>query len=470
MLLAAACDEAASGGDGDAPTPPPSAALSGDRPVVMSARLVCRLASDSPDAQAAQITGVDGTQSAVAGGTTYWFFGDTVRRGPTGQDVIPASVATADDRDARDCLDLRFKQDGGLATPLFPRLDETTAWPDGVLPLDDGGILFYMVKAYRQSPFAWHVGAIGMGRVLPGSVEGVRVNETIWDEGSGFGARVAGAGSLIRQGDDVLVYLRLDDGRIVLARAPIAQAAEASAYEYRTDDGWSSEPADAVPVFPAESDGVLPADNGVHVTFDDRLGSWLAIYNAQLGRLEARTAPYPWGPWSTPAHWFDCRAFVMDRYPYCYSAQLHRHLTSADGQTIYITFSSQQPYDVALMELRLGAPVHAWRDSFGAVRYAFDPPGDGWTDAGVAFYASTAPAHGLSPVFERTGDGASTYTLAASGGGAPVFYAHSTTVAEGMRLTAVRATGGELRAGGDNGDVVFFVPCAGAPADAGGCE
>ena len=32
---------------------------------------------------------------------------------------------------------------------------------------------------------------------------------------------------------------------------------------------------------------MLPADNGVHVTFDERLGRWLAVYNASLARVEA---------------------------------------------------------------------------------------------------------------------------------------------------------------------------------------
>ena len=57
----------------------------------------------------------------------------------------------------------------GSVEPLFPRLDETTAWPDGVLPLDDGSTAFYLVKAIRESPFSWYVGSVGLGRVAASS-------------------------------------------------------------------------------------------------------------------------------------------------------------------------------------------------------------------------------------------------------------------------------------------------------------
>jgi hypothetical protein len=81
---------------------------------------------------------------------------------------------------------------------MFPRLEETTAWPDGVLSLDDRSILFYMVKVTRTSPFAWHIGSVGLGRIPAGSVEGERVVEAIWEGQEDFGVRVAGVRSPVR--------------------------------------------------------------------------------------------------------------------------------------------------------------------------------------------------------------------------------------------------------------------------------
>lgn len=352
ILLLAACGGTSGGAEPRATPPPPVAA-----PAVVASRVVCNLSADTPGARAAQVVGLDGAQSAVAGGVSYWFFGDTLREGPNGRrDVVPAAVATTRDTDASDCLDLTFKTNAaGSVEPLFPRLDETTAWPDGVLPLDDGSITFYMVKAYRQSPFAWNVGAVGLGRVPAGAgVKGERMVETIWDETSGFG-RISGVRSPVRDGDGVIVYLRTDAGDNYIARAPLDGISSLDAYRYWDGDAWQDDPARAEPMWRTEQTG-FPADNGVQVTYDKTSGLWLALYNADLATVAVRTGAAPMGPWSEPITWLDCRAFAGEAYPYCYSAELHPELDRDGGRTRYITVSTQEPYDVALIELKFAAP------------------------------------------------------------------------------------------------------------------
>lgn len=426
--------------------------------------MVCRIAADVPGAAAAQVRGVDGAPSVVVGGTGYWFFGDTLRAGPGArQDVIPATVATTTDADGGDCVDLRFKQSGGLAQPLFPRRDETTAWPDGILPLDDGSIAFYVVKVRRESPFAWHVESVGLGRVAPGTTDGTRSVETIWEGNSGFAARVSGARSPVRVGGDVIVYLHTDDGANYAAKAPLDRIADATAYTYWDGSGWTPRPADARPLWPPSHE-TLPADNGVAVTYDAGAGRWLAIYNGDLATVQVRTAPQPWGPWSEPVMWFDCRPLVGQQYPYCYSAELHREL-SRDDATLYLTFSSQQPYDVTLVELRLGISVHEWRAPDGALRYAASAPAPDLVDDGVAFYASNRPLPGLDPVYLRD-DG--TYAIGAPTPGVqPAFYAYAAPSPGAVRTMPVhrwRRDGHEAldardRPDWERGDIAFYVPC-----------
>jgi len=443
-IVSGACNDASTGSDD--PSDDTRFTFGDGLPVVMSLRVVCRLASDTPSAIAATITGADGTQSVVANGQSYWFFGDTVRTAGDRQDVIPAAVATTTDTDAGDCLDLQFKTaPDGIVTPMFARLDETTAWPDGVIALDDGSIAFYMVKAYRQSPFAWHVGSVGWGRIPPGSTDGERVVETIWDENSGFGTRVAGVRSPIRVGGDVIVYLTLEDRRNIIARAPIARVSEFAAYTYWDGENWSTDPADAAAMWASEENG-FPPDNGVQVSFDDGVGRWMALYNDHMTSVKVRLADEPWGPWSEPVSWFDCRPLVQDVYPYCYTGELHRHLTR-DGGPAYMTVSSQKPYDVTLIELHMAAAIHAWRSDDGVLRYAATAPDAASDDGGVAFYASVTPAPGLSAVYEEQGRDA-----------------YSTAPGGAIPTVAVRERHGELAAGGE-GDVRFFVPC---PASA--CE
>lgn len=479
-LALSACNTSGSGA-GASPTTTPGDAAN-ETPVIVSARLVCRLIADNASAAAATITGADGSQSALpggpAGGPAYWFFGDTVRTGPGGRaDVIPAALAMSDDRDARDCVDLTFKATNGVAQPMLPRGDETTAWPDGVLPLEDGSILFYMVKAYRQSPFAWNVGAVGLGRIPPGSTTAVRISEKIWDDQSGFGTRVTGVRSPILLGNDVIAYLRTDDGKNFVVRAPLDRIDDAPSYTYWTGSTWSASPAAARPLWEDEP-STLPADNGVQVTFDERSGRWLAIYNGHLSSIKARTAPEPWGPWSEPVTWVDCRTFVEDVYPYCYSAELHRQLSRDDGNVLYVTVSSQRPYDVALLELHRATAIREWRDARGVLRYAAAAPGEGYEDDGVAFYASAGEAPGLVPVYEVSDGERYEYTRSAPEDGAPAFYAYADAqdgpvqtmpVYRWQRDGAEALSAGQLD-GWERGSVAFHVPCTTALSEKSACE
>lgn len=443
-----------------------------DIPAIIAVRLVCRLVADNPQAAAVSITGADGTQSVVVDGRNYFFFGDTVRTGPAGRaDVIPAAVATTSDTDASDCIDLQFKATDGVAQPMFPKADETTAWPDGVLALDNGTILFYMVKAYRQSPFAWHVGSVGLGRLPPGAITGTRLTEKIWDDQSGFGSRIAGVRSPILLGDDVIAYLRTDDGHNYAVRAPLARLQLLDAYTYWDGAGWTPDESKAEPLWTDEP-STLPADNGVQVTRDPATGKWLALYNGHLSSLKVRVADEPWGPWSAPVTWLDCRPLVDDVYPYCYTGELHTQFTSAGGATMYATISSQRPYDVALLELQRATPIREWRDGAGALRYAPASPGARYEDRGIAFYGSDRPLPGLAPVYQGAGG-----AYALEGSGTPAFYAYASPSAgpvhtrpvyrwtrDGIEALSARELDGWTR-----GTVAFHVPCTSALEENSAC-
>ena len=442
LMLTAGCDGSSGASDGPAP--------STGAPVIVSARVVCRLVGDSPNARSAQATGTDGTQSAVAAdGTQYWFFGDTVRTTASGRrDVVPAALATTRDTDASDCLDLEFKVENGSVAPMLPRADETTAWPDGVLALDNGAILFYMVKAVRTSPFYWYVSSVGLGRINPGTTTATRITEAIWDEGSGFPSRVVGVRSPILQGDDVIVYIKTEDGPNYVARAPLASIELASAYMYWDGEQWTDDPASARPMWETRVSGV-PADNGVQVSWEPDTGKWLALYNDEMARIAVRTADQPWGPWSEPVGWLDCQPLVGDAYPYCYTGELHRHLTDEADARLYMTFASQEPYDVSLVELYVGAPIHEWR-SGDAYRYSPASPGAGWSDEGIAFYGLIdEPDDGG---FARIGESA--WAAASPSPGLPSIPVYA-WARDGVTRYSARALDGWER-----GDAVAYTPCA----------
>ena len=450
------------------PEPPLTYSLPPDLPVVTAARRVCRLVGDSASAARATVLGVDGAQSVVSGGRAYWLFGDTFRQGPGGRrDVIAAGMATSADFDARDCVDLTFRTDAaGIVQPMFPRGDETTAWPDGSLAMPDGSIVFYMVKSYRTSPTHADVGAIGLGVIPAGSMTGVRLTEKIWDGNSGFYGNLAGARSPLRIGDDVYVYINTDEGNY-LARVPAGRMTDAAAYTYWDGTAWTSSPWDARALWHDEP-SMLPADNGVSVSFDNRIGKWLAMYNAGLWTIKVRLADNPWGPWSAPVSWFDCEALADGHYPYCYSSSLHGELTRDGGDTLYVTFANPEPYDVSLVELRLGVAVRAWTREAGDVRYAITSPAGGYTDAGIAFYASATPLPGGIAVYEAQTPSGERYGIdAPSAGATPAFYAyasppfapiHTEPVYRWQRDDAEILDAAD-RPGWTRGDVAFYVSC-----------
>jgi hypothetical protein len=453
LVFIAACD--GSSGASEAPAEPAGA------PLIVSARVVCRLVADNLQARSIQATGTDGTQSAVAAdGTQYWFFGDTIRTIASGrQDVVPAAIATTRDTNASDCLDLKFKSENGSVAPMIPPGDETTAWPDGVLPLDNGAILFYMVKAVRTSPFYWYVGSVGLGRLNPGSLTGTRLTEVIWDERSGFPSRVVGVRSPIRQDDDVFVYIKTEDGANFVGRAPLASMELASAYTYWDGATWTDEPARAAPMWPPP-ESLFPADNGVQVTWEPRIGAWLALYNDEMARIAVRTAPDPWGPWSEPVRWLDCQPLVGEEYPYCYTGELHRHLSTESDDRVYMTFASQEPYDVALLELRIGVPIYEWQ-SGDEYRYAAASPGRGWARGDTALHGLASPPAGDSGGFRSIGDGA--YLAAAPSPGLP-----SAPVYAWARDGVTRYTADALE-GWQRGAVAGYTPCAGLAERISGC-
>lgn len=367
-------------------------------PIIVAARIVCSFGH--ADAAAASIKEFDGMGSVFAEGKSYWFFGDTsLERERNGKRFANATVAVSTDDDASDCVSMTFKTSDGMAEPLFPlREGETTAWPTGAVAVEPGYVNFYFARVYRTSPSEWHVGGVGLGRFDTNKMDGQRLVESIWDASSGFGDVVNGARSPILQGDEVFVFLHTSSNRHLLARVRADSMGSANAYSYWDGTGWSPFPADAKSLW-QEPVTTMPAHNGLSVRYNPFLRKWLAFYDRDLSTVSVRVSDELTGPWSSEVEWLDCRhVFESAAWP-CYNAEQNWQLARDDGRTLYVTVSSSPPYDVWLFEFRLGAAVHQWGDEQGRVMYGPSPPGDGYVDEGVSFYASDIPVAGFSPVY-----------------------------------------------------------------------
>ena len=367
-------------------------------PVLVGARVVCSLADENR--ATASIKEFDGGSSVLADGRSYWVFGDAWLQSGGGRYVFAnALVAESADDDASDCVSLSFKTSDSLPEPLFPlREGETTAWPDGAVAVEPGRVDFYFASVERTSPSEWHVESVGVGQFDTESMNGQRLVEDLWDASSGFGDVVNGARSPVLQSDDVFVFLHTTGNRHLLARVPADSMASASAYSYWDGVGWSRFPADAKALWPEPTTG-LPTHDGLSVRYNSFLGKWLALYNRDLSTISARVSDRLTGSWSNELELLDCKnVFASAVWPFCYYAEQHWESERDGGRTVYVTVSTAPPYDVYLLELRLGAAIHQWRDGAGGVIYSPVRPGDEYTDEGVCFYASDTPVPGFFTV------------------------------------------------------------------------
>jgi hypothetical protein len=413
-----------------APTPSPAP------PPMVAARLICSLVND--DAAAGSVEGADGGQSAVLAGRTYWLFGDTLFAGESGKQIEPNTIAWSDARDADGCPELTYHARDGVALPFLEKDGSLTVWPSGVIANDDGTFDAFTVYIYGSGPWAYWTGEVGLVRVDPATMNVEVLARRLFHGDSGFRSQIIAAQPVDEDADRRLrVVLQAQDGEKLLARAPREQIHEATAYEFWDGASWSDDPSAAAPLWAVPKTGdpveALAAFEGsAHVSWSNAFGAYVALTNDGHATIGARFAERLEGPWSDVVAWMDCAAIASPRVPVCYAPTLHPQFS--DDRSLFVTLTRFGEYDVVVYELTPGAPVHEYRDG-DAIEYGFMPPGDAWTDLGVAFYASRTPARGLTPIYRWERDGTAAFSAASPGDGF-------------------------LR-----GDVAFYAPAAPAPAD-----
>jgi len=149
---------------------------------------------------------------------------------------------------------------------------------------------------------------------------------------------------------------RLDRYEYLCAPAPgsergLPRAADSGcAPDEPTGPAWSSRIEEAVPLF----DGM---PNEQSVSWNPWLGCYLAVHSLDLsGKIVARTAPEPWGPWSTPAELYQVRCSHPAHLPYpqlIYAGKEHPALAREGGRIIYVTYIEFEEYYPHLLEITL---------------------------------------------------------------------------------------------------------------------
>jgi hypothetical protein len=279
--------------------------------------------------------GGDGVSSAVLGPKRFlWLFGDTllgsVKEGKrTGAVMVNNTVAIQAGPGKEAGIQFvagktREDRPGAFFTPAD---GAGWFWPLGAIR--DGERLFVFLarieRAREGGPFGFkHVGQ-DLAVVTNPDDEPVawRVKQHRIPHAE-FGEVTRSWGSaILAEGEFLYVYGYEDRGkglnrrRLLVARVPVGKLADFGAWRFRTAEGWSEKPADAVPLADALgtefSVSHLPGGKGyILVTTENGLGP----------RILGRFAPAPEGPWSAAVLLYTCPE-QTDKGVFCYAAKAH---------------------------------------------------------------------------------------------------------------------------------------------------
>lgn len=353
---------------------------------VKSARDLGPQFTDNPH----RMVGQDGAYSIPLGEDVLWFFGDTLigKRVPGeslwypgGKPVGPEDMTGRGsiERMLNNCgllLSLKtgrhglkpyhyLTDDQGQLLQLIPRLpdehpDEIRIWCMHGCMIDTRIYLYYIrVRMLPSGVLPVNFDIIGTGLAV-GSRDNWKFqrisakDSTLW-----WGADMPQFGSaVLLQPEEGYVYLygvRRDKQGIQqchLARVLIEKIESLDAYEYLKSEKpiWSSDPGLAAPLFSG-----IP--NEMSVSWNPFLQCYLAVHSLDLtGKIVARIAPTPWGPWSDPVELWKVVVQHEKPIPYptlIYAGKEHPELAEDGGRVLYITYIEFEEYFPHLVEITL---------------------------------------------------------------------------------------------------------------------
>ena len=93
------------------------------------------------------------------------------------------------------------------------------------------------------------------------------------------------------------------------------------------------------------------------VSYNQHLGQYLAVHSLDLsGKIVARTAANPWGPWSEPSVLWEVKVHHATPPPYptlVYAGKEHPEMSAQSGRVIYLTYVEFEEYFPRLIEIVL---------------------------------------------------------------------------------------------------------------------
>lgn len=286
-------------------------------------------------------TGADGAYSIDLGDRTLWFYGDTwIGKVVDGQHrdakLVNNSVAVQRGRD------VKFYW-GPETTAFFrPLRDGTWFWPlHGVL-LESGLYVFLaeIEKTDVKSVFGFRGLSVSVAHIRNPRAEpsawSVSLSKLPWGRWAKGGSQNFGS-AVLRDGDDLYVYgvdenwlLGMGGRAMTVARVPVEGILDFKAWRFLTEDGWTTEWEKCRPLFMGQASEFTVS------RFDDR---YVAVYTqfGLSGRILARFAPEPVGPWGDPVTLYEVPELKWHHTYFSYAGKHHPQL-AGEGELV-ITYA-----------------------------------------------------------------------------------------------------------------------------------
>jgi hypothetical protein len=311
------------------------------------------------------VVGRDGGGSGLAFGRSVWAYGDTVLSSPDAQGLTwhNNSFSFTDDLSAADGP-ARFQEPvdaAGAPLPFLAATDDEAAfndahrgdpcavapcnarfavWPGPPLFDASRGRAWIFYGLIYAEPGAFNFHSVGQSLASWSDLAALPERPMVATGSAhptvlfGQGEPAFGSGAAV-DGDSLYVLAcdRNDVGSFPckLGLAPLASPLDRSTWSYWNGSGFGGSLGDAQPVV----DGAP----SVSLFWSGYLAAWVALYSAPLSNdVVARTAPAPWGPWSTEATLFTADHKANDG-GWTYDAACHVELSEQGGKVIYVSYS-----------------------------------------------------------------------------------------------------------------------------------
>lgn len=336
-----------------------------------------------------RMVGQDGAFSIpLAPGRTLWFFGDTLvgRRPPAGQSLwtidgkpvgagdmtgrgtfeqmINNTALVLNHRTGGDALDdFTYVTGGdGKLRPLIPlegdeHPDRDRIWCQHGIAIGEKVVLsFIKVKMLDDGPLPVNFEIVGSGLAV-GSSRDWKFQRVVRDGSSILWSAEQPhfATAFLRPAGEDVVYCygtvnQSGTQNCYLGRVRADEIERPERWEYLTncEGAWSRRVGEAVVLFSG-----MPSE--LSVSWNAHLGAYLAVHSLDLtGKIVARTAPTPWGPWGEPVTlWHVKKPHPFPSLQLIYAGKEHPELAGDGGRRIYLTYIEFEEYFPHLVEVTL---------------------------------------------------------------------------------------------------------------------